>query len=107
MGPAQLSPQRGDNLLVGVHIGELNHPMQVRAIESATKLSGERLGELPNDLLAIVSSRLREYVRLDAAPNLPVQPDELRIDHGCDALSRLTYQMSKITKESRGQVSHS
>lgn len=75
MGPAQLSQQRCDNLLVGKLLGELHHPAQVLLAEAAPELGFQVLAQRRDELRTILGPLAHKDVPVDACAHLPIKLD--------------------------------
>lgn len=95
MGPAQLSYQRYDNLLVCKCDGELHHPAQALLTEGCAELGRQRLGDPGEENLSVARTSPSHLVHMDATPDSPVQQSELGVDGPVHPVARRADQLSE------------
>ncbi len=75
-----MSYQRYDNLLIGINLGELNHPAQVFLSEAESKLGFQSSRQCRDDFGPIFRALFFQDLSPDAVANLPVEQREAGID---------------------------
>jgi hypothetical protein len=102
MGPAQLSPQRGDNSVVRERFGKPDHVPKALVGEAVAELRAQLSPQRGDNLPAILGPLELEQVLADALPDSPVEGDQLLIDLPRDALSRCRNEIAKVVEQSFG-----
>jgi hypothetical protein len=102
MRPAQLSPQRGDSLLVGKCLREPHHVTQVLGGEAAPEVCRQLSRQRGDDLLAVAGAFAAEDLAMDPLTHLPVQPGQLGVDGRRGAPVRVGYQLPDVGDQTGG-----
>jgi hypothetical protein len=80
MCPTQLSPQCGDNSLIGKNLGETDHVEEIRSGEPSAVLRRQLSTQCGDNLVAITRPFPAQHVFADAFADLPVHGDQRGID---------------------------
>jgi hypothetical protein len=79
MCPTQLSPQCGDNFLIGKNLGETDPVEEIRSCEPSSVLRRQLFRQCRNSLVAVARPLLVEHIFADTLADLPVHGDQCGI----------------------------
>jgi hypothetical protein len=99
VGPAQVSPQRGDNRLVRERFGELDHAAQVLFLEATAKLGGQLSRQRGDNLNAVVRPRCPQHVNADALADAPVEHGQAHVHRDGRSASSVLDQLAQVDEK--------
>ena len=101
--PTQLRRQCLRYLLVRKNLGKTQHLFQISASKSTTVLRRQLSTQCVDNLLAVLRTLVLQHIFPDPLADIPVQPNQRRIDRLCNLLPRLLDQPAQIADQSLGR----
>jgi hypothetical protein len=80
VGPAQLSPQRGDNCFIRKRFRKLHHPVEILLFKASTKFTDQLSRQRGDNLVSVFSTLVPEYLPQDSFPDPPIERSKSDID---------------------------
>jgi hypothetical protein len=85
VGPAQLSPQRGDNCFVGERLRKLHHPVKIFLFKASAEVGYQLSRQRGDNLLSIRSAFVPQDLAQDSIADPPIERSESDVN-GCRRL---------------------
>src|SRR3977135_2445481 len=100
--PTQLSPQCGDNLLVGKGLGKLDHPAQILFGIAATVLGDQLSRQRGDNLFPIGGAFAVQHLQMDALTDAPIEDCESYVDSSGSLPARILNQGTDLDHQFSG-----